>query len=169
MATDPTPVSLLPACPACDLVRACREEPHPLFVAELASGLLVLHEDQRPVGRLRLVAKAHLADVLALSDGEREALWRDLDLVVRAMRAALGPRRLNLATPPDGAADGHLVWELVPRGDEAPAEAGLPWWELEAASLEAEAVADLKRRLLRGFLAVAPVRRMVPTPGRRRL
>jgi diadenosine tetraphosphate (Ap4A) HIT family hydrolase len=169
MATDPTPASLPLPCPACDLVRACRDEPHALFVAELASGLLVLHGDQRPVGRLRLVAKAHLADVLALSDGEREALWRDLDLVVRAVRSALGPRRLNLATPPDGAADGHLVWELVPRVDEAPDEAVLPWWELGAASLDADDAAELKRRLLRGFLAVAPVRRVAPTPGRRRL
>jgi diadenosine tetraphosphate (Ap4A) HIT family hydrolase len=168
MATASSPASLPADCPACALVRACRDEPHPLFVAELASGVLVLHGASAPAGRLQLVAKHHVPDVLALSDAEREALWRDLDLVVRAVRAALAPLRLNMAGPADGLADGHLVWELVPRAGEDEAEAARPWWELPADPLDLDTAAELKRRILRGFLAVSPVRRLAPAPVRRR-
>lgn len=148
------------ACPACEALRALRHDGHPLFVAELRSGVVLLHPDQMHFGHVVFAAKRHVADVLDLAADDREAFMADVTLVMQAVRAAVAPRRLNAASALDADADGHLAWHVVPRhaDDPAPTE---PFWACDAAVVKPDAAmrADLKRRLLRGLLAAAPVKR----------
>ncbi|MEB3198654.1 MAG: HIT family protein [Candidatus Sericytochromatia bacterium] len=157
------------ACPVCDALLAPRDVPGSPFVAELKTGQLLFDLHPLQEGHLRFVAKSHVADLLQLPDDERLALWGDLDLVVRAVRVAFQPQRLNLTCSPDGLATGHLSWDLVPRYADGEDEA-LPFWQLPGAdeALSEESLAEQRRRLLRGFLSVAPVRRETPPVKRGR-
>ncbi len=158
-ATVPVPATVpshLP-CPACEALGAVRGEGHPRFVAELRSGFVLLHPDQTHFGHVVFAAKHHVADVLDLAVEDREAFLADLALVMQAVRAAVGPRRLSSASGVDD--DGHLAWHVVPRHADDPAP-GAPFWTGEIGVRPDVAMrADLKRRLLRGLLAAAPVRR----------
>ena len=165
----PAPVSVLlvaeaPPCAACEALAAVRGEGHPLFVAELRGGVLLLHPDQRHAGHVVLLAKSHVPDVLGLAPAEREQHLADLGLVMQAVQGAVGPLKLNLAAGLDGHADDHLLWHVVPRHADDPAPA-LPFWQPgDTACPDEAARTDLKRRLLRGLLAAAPVRRHSDPP-----
>lgn len=154
------PCSAPAGCPACDALRAVRGEGHPLFVAELRSGVVLLHPDQAHYGHVVFAAKRHVADVLDLPADERDAFMADLTLVMQAVRGAVDPRRLNTAGALDADADGHLAWQVVPRHADDP-NPDQPFWSVETMPVKPDAAmrADLKRRLLRGLLAAAPVRR----------
>lgn len=154
-------------CPDCDVIRACRGDGHALFVAELPAAFVLLHGERGPHGRVRLVAKAHVADLIEVEDATREAFWKDLDLVVRALRAAFGRRRLNVWSEATAGLEGHAAWDLVPR-DPKDGDADCPAWSLGSPPPDPDQAAELRRRILRGLLTVAPVRRQAPSPVRRR-
>lgn len=102
----------------------------------------------------------------------REGFWRDFELMIEVVREALQPVQLNVSGPSTGNADAHEVWELVPRYAEEP-HAEFPHWTLadisvRQESVSAEVLTELRRRLLRGFLTVAPVRRETPPQKMRR-
>lgn len=155
-------------CPACDALRAVRGDGHPLFVAELRTGIVLLHPDQTHFGHVVFAAKHHVADVLDMAADDREAFLGDLALVMQAVRGAVAPLRMSSASGLED--DGHLAWHVVPRHADDPAP-GAPFWAGEVAVRPDAAMrADLKRRLLRGLLAAAPVRReATPARGLRRL
>lgn len=159
--SSPSPAD---TCLDCETIRACRSEGHPLFVAELTSGFLLLHGDSGPPGRVRLVAKSHVADVMAFDPALREAFWKDLDLVSRALQAAFTPKRINVWSEPTGRCDAHAAWELLPREEDGAS----PAWAIVPAPPDDEAAAEVRRKILRGLLKVAPVRRQLPPPVRRR-
>ena len=155
-------------CPACDALRAVRHDGHPLFVAELKSGVVLLHPDQAHFGHVVFAAKRHVADLLDLPGDEREAFMADLTLVMQAVRGAVAPQRLNSASALDADDEGHLAWHVVPRHADDPTP-DAPFWSVETMPVKPDATmrADLKRRLLRGLLAASPVRReAAPARGR---
>lgn len=156
-------VPVAPACHACAAIAAVRAGAHPGHVAELRAGVLLLHLDQRHVGHVVFMAKAHVPDLLGLPADEREAHLADLALVMQAVQAAVGPRKINVAAGLDGLDGGHLLWHVVPRAADDPG-AALPFWQAQGTEGPPLAPADLKRALLRGLLAAAPVRRQTAPP-----
>lgn len=131
-----------------------RDAGDPRLVAELTTTALVLADDQSRPGRVMLVARGHSAEP------DHEAFMGDLSLVMRAVRAAVAPVRLNTIGSLDPSQDRHLVWHLVPRQADDPAPEAAVWQGEQAAPVAAEIYADQRRRLLRGILAAQPVTRM---------
>lgn len=161
------------ACAVCEALSAARAEGAGNFIAELRSGVLLLHPDQTQKGRLQFILKSHQDRVLEMPKGHREAFWQDLDLIVGVMREALQPAQLNVSGPPTASTASHEVWDLVPRYADEPHSA-LPFWALAPhahsdTAAPDEDLAPLRRALLRGFLTVAPVRRELPPVQKTRL
>lgn len=158
-------------CEYCHLVTSARSGESANFIAELHTGLLLLHPNQSQRGRLRLVLKEHETRLLSVPKDVRQILWQDLDLIVSVMREALQPLKVNLLGPCDGEAHAHEVWEFVPRYADDPGNAQ-PVWNLVTPSADLSEganpadVSGLRRVLLRGFLTVAPVRREIPAPSK---
>lgn len=158
--------TLTPPCEVCEALAAARVDGAGSLVAELRSGVLLLHPDQSQKGRMRFVLKGHDDRLIEMPQAQRESFWRDLDLIVSVMREALQPLQLNVSGPLTGTREAHEVWDLVPRYVNEP-HAAHPVWALECgadddASVCVDDLATLRRTLLRGFLTVAPVRRELP-------
>ena len=104
-------------CPLC----AMRDAKGPGFVAELGAGVLVVDPVQRYPGKATLVMRAHVAvgDMLDLPDAALMKLHADVLAAARAVRAATGAARVNLALFANLAP--HVHWHLVPRFDDGDA------------------------------------------------
>ena len=101
-------------CPLC----ALRDAKGPGFVAELGAGVLIIDPVQRYPGKATLVMREHVpvGDMLDLPDAALLTLHADVLAAARAMKAATGAARINLALFANMAP--HVHWHLVPRFDD---------------------------------------------------
>ncbi len=79
---------------------------------------VVSAQDARYPGYLRVIWRAHVAEMSDLSDEEAGHLWRVLMGVERALRQVMRPDKINLAS--FGNYVPHLHWHVIPRYRDDP-------------------------------------------------
>ena len=123
---DPAAAGPGPAddCPACARLR--RAGPgDPFWLADLRAGVAVLHKHQRYPGWCTLWLRRHAEHTADLDRATQAALWEDVADLAAAMRAALGPVRINYENL--GNVVPHVHWHLIPRRADDPDPRATVW------------------------------------------
>jgi diadenosine tetraphosphate (Ap4A) HIT family hydrolase len=132
-----------PACELCALA-AGRAAPGAQVVHEAEKFVVILADEPNYPGFARVVWRAHVREISDLADADRlllnDAVWR-LEL---AVREAMQPLKLNVASL--GNVVPHLHWHVIPRyADDAHFPA--PVWA-QAVRATDDAVLEQRRALL---------------------
>lgn len=126
-----------PSSTGCPL---CREAGGEIIWQDEALRVVLPDEPDFP-GFTRVIRHAHAAEMTDLEASERTRLLAAVLAVETAMRAALRPDKVNLASL--GNAVPHLHWHVVPRFVDDARFPGSPW---SVPKPDAEAVAGARRR-----------------------
>jgi diadenosine tetraphosphate (Ap4A) HIT family hydrolase len=157
-------------CAICEEIHRCRgladgSVEHPGFIAELATGYVVLYESQHCRGASRFLCKRAAVELGDLERDFRLAFLEEFSLVSEAVRRAVSAQKLNLES--HGNTCHHLHWTVFPRSS-AQALPMRPVWESLpqdgeqwlAGRLDAEAHRPLRAAILEQLLSLgaSPVR-----------
>jgi diadenosine tetraphosphate (Ap4A) HIT family hydrolase len=125
------------ACPACAGQWPARTH----RIAEGASTVAYLHDDQFFPGWTLLVLKRHATELWQLEPAERATLIEDVARVARAVGTAFGAVKVNYELL--GNMIAHIHWHLIPRRADDPAPRA-PVWTVahEPRRLDAAATAE---------------------------
>ena len=133
-------------CPACTGEWPPREQ----RIAELATSVAYLGDDQFFPGWCVLVLRRHATELWQLAPAERGALMDEVTRVAQALAVAFDAVKMNYELL--GNQIGHIHWHLVPRRADDPAPR-MPTWTVEHAPRRlppaemAERVARIRARL----------------------
>lgn len=115
-------------------------------IAELATTVAYLNEDQFFPGWTFLVLKRHATELFELTREERSQLIEEVSLVAKALATVFGATKMNYELLGNQVA--HIHWHLVPRlaGDPAPRQ---PAWRVphDPQRLPGEALQNLISRI----------------------
>ena len=117
---------------------------------------VVLADESDYPGFLRVILNAHVKEMTDLPIAERAALMRVVWAAEAALREAMAPDKVNLASL--GNVAPHLHWHVIPRFADDPHFPNAVWGEKKRSAPHA-APADLATRLAEAF------RRLVRAPG----
>ena len=138
---DCPPTHWLPAAgAACELCR----EPGGVPVADAARWRVVRVDDAAFPAFYRLVWNAHVAEFTDLGDADRAACIDAVVRIERALRTALAPTKINLAS--FGNVVPHLHWHVIARFDWD-SHFPQPVWGTAQRAVEPPAVARLRLSL----------------------
>jgi diadenosine tetraphosphate (Ap4A) HIT family hydrolase len=84
-----------------------------IYVCDLEVSSLVLFKEQSKRGRFVVAYKEHVAEIVDLSDEERNAFMADVARVSKAIHATFKPDKVNYGAYGD--TGGHLHMHLVPK------------------------------------------------------
>lgn len=102
-------------CPYCmegDLV-----EKFGIKICELEVSKLYLFKEQSHEGRVIVAYKEHVGEMIELSEEKRNAFFKDVDIVAKALHAAFHPDKVNYGAYGDTGK--HLHFHLVPKYKDA--------------------------------------------------
>lgn len=88
-------------------------------VCEMETGFLYLFKEQSKRGRVILAYKDHVSEMTDISDEERNAFFREVSFVSRAIHKVFNPDKVNYGAYGDTGC--HLHMHIVPKykdGDE---------------------------------------------------
>ena len=136
------------ACPAC----TGEWPPRAQRIAELATSVAYLGDDQFFPGWCVLVLRRHATELWQLAPAERGALMDDVTRVAQALAVAFDAVKMNYELL--GNQIGHIHWHLVPRRADDPAPR-MPAWTVEHAPRRLTAAETAERiAQIRGHLGV---------------
>ena len=143
----------LSGCLICERIAAIKRGTNRHFVAELATGYVVLGDFQFFRGYTLFLGKTHVAELHDLVSSERERFLIEMSLVAESVFRCFSPRKLNYECL--GNAEPHLHWHLFPRHQDDPSP-GTSSWKIDQAVRYNEAhrpsdskLSDLRNQLLR--------------------
>lgn len=110
-ALEPGPVETVSACPLC-------EGPGGRVLIQTPRLRVVWPDEPGHPGLLRVIWRAHVAEMSDLDPADRVLLMEAVWTVESAMRAALNPDKINLASL--GNMVPHLHWHVIPRWRDDP-------------------------------------------------
>jgi diadenosine tetraphosphate (Ap4A) HIT family hydrolase len=113
------------SCLICERIAMIAADTNPWFVAELATGYVVLGDHQFFRGYTLLLGKVHVPELHDLSRPERQRFLHEMSEVAEAVFRWVRPRKLNYELL--GNAEPHLHWHLFPRHADDPRPGGPPW------------------------------------------
>ena len=87
-------------------------------IGELSMSKVYLFKEQSHKGRVIVACKLHVSEITALTSDERDAFFKDVDRVARALHSLYHPEKVNYGAYGD--TGHHLHFHLVPKyaGDE---------------------------------------------------
>lgn len=91
-------------------------------IAELDATKVYLFKEQSHKGRVIVASKLHVSEITALTDGERNAFFADVNKVANAVHKLYKPAKLNYGAYGD--TGHHLHFHLVPKYREDEFEFG---------------------------------------------
>lgn len=86
-------------------------------ICELESSLVILFKEQSHRGRVIVASKNHIGEMVYLSDAQRDAFFKDVHHVAKALHAAFKPDKINYGAYGDTGS--HLHFHLVPKYKDA--------------------------------------------------
>ena len=140
-------------CGICDSINSIRDGTHPLFVAELETGYVVLGDDQSRRGWTLLMCKRHATELHELDEPFKTQFLADLARTAEAVWWAFSPRKLNYELL--GNAEPHLHWHVFPRFADDPDPAAPIWLRNPAAAPPPAEEVQRMRTALRAELSAA--------------
>jgi diadenosine tetraphosphate (Ap4A) HIT family hydrolase len=102
---------------------------NPYFVAELATGIVVLGWNQTIPGYTLFLSKTHVSELHELPPATRMRFLEEMALVAAAVHRAFAPRKLNYEMLGNSVAHAH--WHIFPRYEDDP-NPRWPVWNNEA-------------------------------------
>lgn len=84
-----------------------------ITICELEVSKLILFKEQSKPGRCIVASKYHVSEMTDLSDGDRDAFFRDVNRAAKAIHEAFHPDKLNYGAYGDTGS--HLHMHLVPK------------------------------------------------------
>jgi diadenosine tetraphosphate (Ap4A) HIT family hydrolase len=133
-------------CLICTRIAAIQAGSNPWFVAEAATGYIVLGDYQFFRGYTLFLCKQHVPELHDLEGPVRQQYLGEMSLVAEAVFRAFRPRKLNYELL--GNAEPHLHWHLFPRYPDDPSP-GTSSWKVDRALRYAEAARPTAAELLR--------------------
>lgn len=112
-------------CLICERIAMIQAGTNPWFVAELATGYVVLGDHQFFRGYTLLLGRAHLPELHDLPRTERLQFLAEMSEVAEAVFRWVRPRKLNYEML--GNAEPHLHWHFFPRHADDPYPGGPSW------------------------------------------
>ena len=88
-------------------------EPFGIKIGELPMSKVYLFKEQSHKGRVIVACRLHVSEITALTADERDAFFRDVDKVARAIHALYRPAKVNYGAYGD--TGHHLHFHLVPK------------------------------------------------------
>ena len=85
-------------------------------ICDLPSSKLILFKEQSHKGRVIVACKLHVSEITALTSDERDAFFKDVDRVARALHSLYHPEKVNYGAYGD--TGHHLHFHLVPKYKE---------------------------------------------------
>lgn len=82
-------------------------------ICEMKTGFLYVFKEQSKPGRCVFAHKKHVSELIDLTDEERDAFFKDIAAIARAIHAAFHPDKLNYGAYGDTGC--HLHFHLVPK------------------------------------------------------
>jgi diadenosine tetraphosphate (Ap4A) HIT family hydrolase len=122
-------MTLEASCPACQRVQAALQGREPWLVAALPHSVLLLGDHQAYPGYAVLFSRAHVKELHHLDDAAFSGFTQDLRRASRAVEAATGCWKLNLASL--GNVLPHLHVHLFPRAAAEERRFEHPWANAE--------------------------------------
>lgn len=147
-------------CEICRRIDLIAQDQNPYYVAELASGFVVIGDHQFFRGYSLLLCRSHHSELHQLSPPARQSFLLEMSYVAEAVFRAFRPQKLNYELLGNSLA--HMHWHIFPRHADDPWPQG-PVWMIEdyinnreetrptAAQLD-----DLKTALLTELESIAP-------------
>lgn len=132
----------------CPLCRRLADEHDPERIADLAEGVVFLGENQGCPGWCVLVLRAHVEHMADLEIDRQSRIFADVARVASAIRAVVGPVRLNYECL--GNVVAHVHWHVIPRHPDDPTPTAPVWnWPPDRllGTLDAPGRSRLARRL----------------------
>ena len=115
-------------CFICDRIELIKRGENPYFVKELATGYVVLGDNQFYKGLTFFLAKNHKNELHELEKAYRNTFLSEMADVAEAVSKAFKPRKINYELL--GNKDSHLHWWIVPRHFDDP-NPKMPIWVMD--------------------------------------
>lgn len=113
-------------CLICERINMIKEKSNPYFVAELATGYVVIGDHQYFKGYTLFLCKEHKSELHFLEAGFKEKFLLEMSKVGEAVYHAFNAEKLNYELLGNGAA--HMHWHIYPRKEGDSPEKGPVWW-----------------------------------------
>ncbi|WEV45232.1 HIT family protein [Streptococcaceae bacterium ESL0687] len=118
-------------CLICDRIELIKAASNPYFVKELATGYVVLGDNQYFRGYTIFLCKNHKSELFDLDPEFRRKFLDEMSLVGEAVYKAFDAEKMNYELLGNG--DSHLHWHLFPRisgdiGNYGNKGKGPVWW-----------------------------------------
>jgi diadenosine tetraphosphate (Ap4A) HIT family hydrolase len=84
-----------------------------IVICDLPVSLLVLFKEQSHPGRCVVASKQHVSEIIDMTDAERDAYYKDVAHVAKALHKAFNPDKINYGAYGD--TGGHCHTHLVPK------------------------------------------------------
>jgi diadenosine tetraphosphate (Ap4A) HIT family hydrolase len=136
-------------CLFCAIASGAQRGPN--VITEFPHSIAVLHFGQLHRGRSILIAKQHCTDMLDLDDAVYAAINNEMRQLARALRQALGAKRINYAN--FGNVMPHLHWHIFPRYPDDPKWGGPPRLDGERSWVDDQPYADLAASIRAAIVA----------------
>jgi diadenosine tetraphosphate (Ap4A) HIT family hydrolase len=131
-------------CSLCEVVAQVSRGEHAHAVATLSHCVVILGENQGCRGWCVLVLREHIEHVDELAIPIQQAIFAEVALVARAIRAEFGPIRINYECL--GNVVPHVHWHVIPRHADDPTPRQ-PVWGWSQEELRGELSHDDRRKL----------------------
>lgn len=100
-------------CVICDRINMLKQGTNPWFVKELATGYVVIGDNQHFKGYTLFLCKEHKTELFQLKLPFRMKFMEEMSVVAEAVSKAFGAEKMNYELLGNG--DTHVHWHLFPR------------------------------------------------------
>ncbi|MDF7638674.1 HIT family protein [Lactobacillus sp. ESL0791] len=113
-------------CEICRRIALIKENKNPYFVKELATGYVVLGDNQYFKGYTLFLCKQHKTELHFLERAYEDQFLHEMSLVSEAVYHAFAADKMNCELLGNG--DSHVHWHLFPRKKNDTPVPGPVWW-----------------------------------------